>query len=216
MPYQALALALAASIYPPAVAAVIALGRGSQVLTRVLAFVSAAAIITYAVGILMLFVLSDLGATGAHHRTPSATLDLILGVLLIGLSVYLRRKQPRPVKASGTSKIERYLQSRRLAFVLGVTLYVLPSPIYIAAVKEVADAKLSTSGKMLAVAATVAVMLWMVELPMLMLLVVPERTTSTLERVNAWFGRHGRFLAVIACAAAGTYLAIKGLADLTG
>ena len=41
MPTQALALALAASIYPPAVAAVIALGRGSEVRSRVFAFVFA-------------------------------------------------------------------------------------------------------------------------------------------------------------------------------
>jgi hypothetical protein len=35
-------------------------------------------------------------------------------------------------------------------------------------------------------------MLWLVELPMLMLLVVPDRATSTLERINAWFARNGR------------------------
>jgi hypothetical protein len=215
MPSQALALALAASIYPPAVAAVIALGRGSQVRSRVLAFVMAAAIVTYATGTVMLFVLDELGATGSDHYTPSAALDLALGVLLIGLAIYLRRKQPGKAKTSGPSKIERYLQSRRLAFVLGLTLYVLPSPIYIAAVKTIADAKLSTSSKLGALAVTVAVMLWLIEVPMLMLFLVPTRASSALERINLWFAQRGRLLAVLACAGAGAYLAIKGLVGLT-
>jgi hypothetical protein len=126
VPTQALALALAASIYPPAAAAVIALGRGVQVRSRVFAFVFAAAATTYAMGALVLLALEGLGATGAHHITPSAGIDLALGALLIVLAAHLHRSRPRvnagPASPSGTSKIARYLESRRLAFVLGVTL----------------------------------------------------------------------------------------------
>jgi hypothetical protein len=217
VPSQALALALAASIYPPAVAAVIALGRGSHVRPRVFVFVLAAAIVTYAMGTLLLFVLVDLGVTGAHHRTPSAALDLALGVVLILLAVRLRRLQPDPKQPSGSpsgAKIERYLQSGKLVFVLGVTLYILPSPIYIGAVKAIADAKLSTSSELLALVATVAVMLWLIELPMMMLLTFPDRAVTALEEINLWFARHGRRLAVVVSAAAGAYLIAKGLVDL--
>src|SRR5580704_2611681 len=107
---------------------------------QALAVALAAAVITYAVGAIVLFLLDEVGATGPHHLTPSAALDLGFGVLLLGFAVYLRRKPPAPAKPQGTSKIDRYLQSTRLAFVLGITLYVLPSPIYIAAVKEISDA----------------------------------------------------------------------------
>jgi hypothetical protein len=227
MPPQALALAFAASIYPPAVVAVIALGRGEQVRSRVLAFVVAALLITYAIGALLLFLLEDVGATGSHHLTPSAALDLALGVLLLGLAVRLRRKQLRQRREKemgtiggttkkGSSKIERYLESRRLAFVLGITLYVLPSPIYIAAVKEISDASLATGGKLVALLVTVAVMLWLIELPMLALVLFPARASTSLEQINAWFTRNGRLLAVIACAGAGAYLSVKGLVNLIG
>jgi MFS family permease len=173
VPSQALALALAASIYPPAVAAVIALGRGSDVRPRVFAFVLAAWLVTYAMGVLILYVLVELGATGPHHLTPGAAVDVALGVLLILLAIRLRRKRSDPAAAAakpsnGPSKIERYLESRRLAFVLGITLYVLPSPIYIGAVKAIADANLSTGNELLDIVAVVAVMLWLIELPMLM------------------------------------------------
>ncbi len=226
MPPQALALAFAASIYPPAVAAVIALGRGEQIRSRVAAFVLAAMIITYAMGTLLLFVLVELGATGSHHLTPSAAIDLVLGVALLILAVFLQRRRtahPREedhasdaATAGRPSKIERYLQSRKLAFVLGITFYIIPSPIYIGAVKAIADAKLSTGSQLLALAATVVVMLWLIEVPMLMLLAMPERASGALEGLNLWFARHGAELAVFASAAAGAYLAVKGVVDLVG
>jgi Sap, sulfolipid-1-addressing protein len=220
MPSQALALALAASIYPPAVAAVIALGRGSDVRLRVFAFVFAAWLVTYAMGVLILYVLIELGTTGPHQLTPGAAVDVALGVLLILLAIRLRRKRPDPAAAaqssSGPSKIERYLESRRLAFVLGITLYVLPSPIYIGAVKAIADANLSTGNELLNIIAVVAVMLWLIELPMLMLLVVPDRAASTLESVNLWFARNGRSVGIVAAVAVGVYLIVKGLVQLIG
>jgi Sap, sulfolipid-1-addressing protein len=219
MPSQALALALAASIYPPAVAAVIALGRGAEVRSRVFAFVLAAGLVTYAVGALILYALVELGATGSHHLTPGAALDIALGVLLMLLALRLHRRRPDPAAASAgatPSKIERYLESRRLAFLLGIVLYVLPSPIYIGAVKAIADANLSTSGELASLVGVVAVMLWMVELPMLMLLVVPERAAGMLERINLWFARNGRSLGIAAAAAVGVYLIVKGLHQLIG
>jgi MFS family permease len=219
MPTQALALALAASIYPPAVAAVIALGRGAEVRSRVFAFVLAAGLVTYAVGALILYALVELGATGSHHLTPGAAVDVALGVLLMLLALRLHRKRPDPAAAvapasAAPSKIERYLESRRLAFVLGIVLYVLPSPIYIGAVKAIADANLSTSGELASLVGVVAVMLWMVELPMLMLLVVPDRAASTLERINLWFARNGRSVGIVAATAVGIYLIVKGLVQL--
>jgi len=215
MPPQTIALAFAASIYPPAVAAVIALGRGTQVRSRVLAFVVAAIVVTYGTGVVVLFVLKDVGATGLHY-TPSALVDLVLGVLLLGVAVRLGRPRAPRAKANGESKLERRLQSRRLAFVLGLTLYALPSPIYVGAVKTIADAQLSTGSQLLALAVTLAVMLWLIELPMLLLLIVPERAGRALEQINAWFTQNGHRLAMLACVGAGIYLIAKGVVGLRG
>jgi Sap, sulfolipid-1-addressing protein len=141
---------------------------------------------------------------------------LALGVLLLGLAVRLSRPRRAQEKPSGDSKMARRLQSRRLAFLLGLTLYALPSPIYIGAVKTIADAKLSTSHELLALAVTLAVMLWLIELPMVLLLVVPGRASSALEQINAWFLQNGRRLAMFACIGAGLYLIAKGLVGLIG
>lgn len=216
MPVQALALAAAGSIYPPAVAAIVAFGRGADVRPRVLVFVLAAFVTTYATGALILLVLVELGVSGPHHKTPSAALDLAIGLILIVLAAGLWRKRTHADRASRPSKIERYLESRRLAFMLGVTLYILPSPIYLAAINAIAGANLGSDGELVALTATVAVMLWMIELPMLMLVAAPERAGHALEQINLWFTRHGRMLGVMVCAGAGVYLIAKALVELIG
>jgi Sap, sulfolipid-1-addressing protein len=113
------------------------------------------------------------------------------------------------------SKMARYLHSRRLAFALGFVLYVLPSPIYIGAVKAIADATSSTESELTWLLVAVAVMLWTIELPMLMLLVVPDRAAGTLERVNLWFAARGRSVAIAAALAVGGYLILRGIVQLS-
>lgn len=247
MSAQTLALALAASIYPPAVAAVIALGRGADVRPRVFVFVLAALMVTYAVGALVLYVLVEAGVTGSRHLTPGAGVNIGLGVLLLALAVRLRLRRPSPIAVlaarvrrrrresaeveqrpveveqrpaevepdGGGSKIERYLHSRRLAFTLGIVLYVLPSPIYIGAVKSIADADSSTGAELVSLAVVVGIMLWMVELPMVLLLAFPTRAVATLEAINRWFARNGRSLGILAALGAGVYLIAKGIVQLS-
>jgi hypothetical protein len=218
MPANALALAFAASIYPPALAAVIALGRGPALRSRVFVFVGAAFLTTYAIGAAMLFLLEELGATSTADRSASAGLDLALGIVLIALAFRLQSKRPEHHDASAEaqkpSRIDRYLRSRRLAALLGVTLYIVPSPIYVGAVKAIADAKLSRASELLDLVTIVAMMLWLVELPMLLLLIAPKRAERALDHTNRWFAAHGRTLAVIAAAAAGVFLAVKGLVTI--
>ncbi len=216
MPTQAFTLALAGSIYPPAVAALIAIGRGPGMRPRLISFVLAAMATTYAVGLLMLIALVQLGITGIHHRTPGAALQLAVGVALVGLAIYVRTRPARPRDPGKRSRIDRYLQSSRLAFVLGVTLYLLPSPQYIGAVGSVAGANMGKGSELIALAVIVVLMLWMVELPMLMLLVAPERGTRTLEAVNGWFAGRGRTMLVVLLAAIGCYLVVNGLIHLSG
>jgi hypothetical protein len=217
MPLEAISLALAASIYPPAVAVVIALGRGVDVRARVLALVGAALATVFLTGVLMLVLLEDLGATSQQQRTGSAGLYLVGGVALLLLALRLRHpRAAAPKPRSGPSRTDRYLQSRRLVLLLGVILYVVPSPIYVGAVKEIANTRAPTVQQLAYLALTVLVMLWTIEIPMLMLLAMPRRTSAVLESVNGWFARHGRRVAVVAAAGTGAYLVGVGLIEVLG
>jgi threonine/homoserine/homoserine lactone efflux protein len=124
MPSQAVSLALAASIYPPALAAVIALGRGTDVRLRVFLLVITALVTVYVTGCLMLVLFVDLGATSRQQHSVSAALYLLVGAVLVWVALRLRRKRPgKPKQATGSSRTERYLQSRRLVVLLGFIPY---------------------------------------------------------------------------------------------
>jgi hypothetical protein len=215
MPSEAVSLALAASIYPPALAVVIALGRGTEVRLRVLLLVVSAFFTVLVTGSLMLLLFTEVGASSKPARTASAGLYIAAGAALIGLAVRLRNRDPdAPKTDAGPSKTDRYLESARLVLVLGVVLYVIPSPIYIGVVKAIADTQASTAQQLVYLVEALLIMLWMIEIPMLLLLAFPARGSRVLEGINAWFARNGRLVAVLVAAGAGLYLIGVGLVAL--
>ena len=124
--------------------------------------------------------------------------------------------KPRASAASpgGRSRIDGYLQSRRLVPVLGVILYVVPSPIFAGAVKAIADTNVSAGQELAYLAQMLLLMLWLIELPMLMLIAFPRHSVGALVRVNAWFATHGRRMLVLASGGLGIYLIIAGVIEL--
>ena len=215
MPHEAVSLALAASIYPPALAAVIALGRGVEVRLRVVLFVIAAYCTALVTGALLLFLFDELEVTREQVIAPSAGLYLAAGAALLFVATRLRRApKPAPPEHFEESRIDRYLQSRWLVLGLGVILYVVPSPIFAGAVRAIADTNASASQELAYLAQMLVIMLWLIELPMLMLIAFPARSVGALERVNAWFAVHGRGLLVIASGGLGIYLIIVAIVEL--
>jgi hypothetical protein len=215
MPSEAVSLALAASIYPPALAVVIALGRGTQVRLRVLLLVVAAFFTVLLTGSLMLLLFTEVGSSSSPTRTIGAGLYIAGGVALVGLAARLQKRDPdASKKEGGPSKTDRYLESARLVLLLGVILYVVPSPIFVGVVKAIADTHASTAEQLVYLVTALVIMLWMIEIPMLLLLAFPARGSRVLESVNAWFARHGRLIAVLVSAAAGLYLIGVGLVEV--
>jgi len=215
MPREAVSLALAASIYPPALAAVIALGRGVEVRLRVVLFVVAAYCTVLVTGALMLFLFDELDVTREQVITPTAGLYVAGGSALLFVATRLRRA-PRRASPQHTSRspVDRYLQSRRLVAVLGVILYVIPSPIFAGALKAIADTNASPAQELAYLVQMLLIMLWLIELPMLMLIAFPRHSADALERVNAWFTMHGHKLLVLASVGLGSYLIIVGVVEL--
>jgi hypothetical protein len=215
MPAEALSLALAASVYPPALAAVIALGRGREVRLRVVLFVFAAYLTVLVTGAIMLLLFKELSVTRAQVLTPTAALFFVAGVALVVIAARLRATTPHTRHAPNRpSRVDRYLGSRRLVISLGVVLYVVPSPLFAGAVKAIADANASTGRDVIYLVEMLLIMLWLIEVPMLMLLLFPQRALATLETVNGYFARHGRSLAILACAGLGVYFLVVGAVEL--
>ncbi len=213
MPAQAITLALAGSIYPPALAVAVAIAGGPNVRVRLSVFVLAAVLTTYALGVAILELLIGLHIGTAEHLRGGAVLQLLVGLLLITLGVYLQRRPPRPAKA-GPSRMERYMASVPLIIVLGVTLYALPSPQYIGAVKSISGQDTSRGQQLVQLAICVAIMLWMIEVPAALLLALPRQGEAALTAFNGWVTRRGRLLIVLICFGAGAWLTLNGLSHL--
>ena len=74
--------------------------------------------------------------------------------------------------------------------ILGLVMF-LPSPLYILAVKDIADIHTSTPSDVLAVLiCAIAVMLFM-EIPLAALLVRPAKVGAGIERFHAWLKHNG-------------------------
>jgi hypothetical protein len=217
MPPEAVSLALAASIYPPALAAVIALGRGVEVRLRVVLFVAAAYFTVLITGALMLFLFDELGATRREVITPTAGLYVVGGSVLLFAATRLGRDPPHaPAHDPARSRVDRYLQSRWLVVVLGVVLYVVPSPIFAGAVKAIAATNAAAGQELAYLAQMLLLMLWLIELPMVMLIAFPKQSVGALERVNDWLAAHGRRVLVLASGGLGIYLILVGAIELAG
>ncbi len=89
---------------------------------------------------------------------------------------------------------------------LGFILYVVPSPIYVGVVKAIADTNASTGQQIVYLVTALLIMLWLIEIPMLILLIFPERGARILESINAWFARNGRVAGAYISIGAGLYL----------
>jgi hypothetical protein len=91
----------------------------------------------------------------------------------------------------------------------------LPSPLYVVAVKDIADSHSSTPSKVLAVLiCAIAVMLF-VEIPLVALFVRPAGVASAIGRFHEWLKRNGWTLAALLSLIAGVYAIVKGINVLT-
>jgi Sap, sulfolipid-1-addressing protein len=221
---QALPLALSAALYPPALLVLLALLTGTHPRRLVLAYFAGAAILTIGAGLIVLALLTQTGATTQESSTASGWLYIAVGVLLLALSRWAwRRKAREPTETrdrSGASRgriaewSRRATASQKWAFVLGLVMF-LPSPLYLMAVKEIADSGDSSSSNVLAVLiCSVAVMLF-VEIPLVALFVRPGGVAAGIERFHGWLRRNGWSFAAGLALIAGVSAIVQGINALT-
>ena len=225
-------LALAAAFYPTLLAVVLfALTRPNPV--RLLgAFFAGGLITSVTIGLLVLFLAEGTGAVTQDNHSVSPWVDLVAGLLSLALAFAIargrdealreRRRQRKEAKAEARAEDQprdpwttRLLarDSMGMAFGLGIVLD-LPSVWYLAALNEIAKSGYSTSVEVLLVLCFNLVMFALVEIPLLMFLLSPERARARVERLNAALRGHARQLAVTVASLVGGYLTLSGLLSI--
>ena len=217
---QALPFALAAAVYPPAIIVCGLLLTGDRPRLLLTAYFLGATLSTVTVGIAGLALLDGAGATQTSSRSTSAAVDIVVGVVLLAVAVRVwhrrdRERTPPKEPVGGPGRVarlsERARSKARWAMALGVLMY-LPSPLYIAAIKQIADTGGVTAGNVIAILICAACVMLFVEVPLLMLFLVPDGLEQRLEHLQAAIVRKGRAAGAVLACAGGLYLLLRGIA----
>jgi hypothetical protein len=174
-------------------------------------------------GLVLVFAIphSSTSSTAKHSINP--ILNIVLGALIL-LVVFVvaterdqrrrawsERKRARAVdKPAPRWRRQLSKGSARDTFVVGVLLS-FPGASYIAGMDLLSKQNFATVPTVLLVLAFTAIMLIMLELPLLGYATRPEWTAATVERFGDWLVRRGARAALIAGAAAGVLLILRGI-----
>jgi len=214
MPVQAIPLALAASLYPLGIAALLLLTEAVRARSKVAVFLAGAVACTLPIGFLVVFALHGIGLDQDSKRSASYGLRLAIGVVLLVAALAIARWSPKP--HNKPSRVIRLTREGGLigVFVAAIALYVLPSPVYLAALEVVGSTKLDTAARAGWVLIVVALVLVTVEVPVLLFLLAPGSTVPRLRALDGWLGRNARTLLAMVLAAIGLWEVIDGVVGL--
>lgn len=205
---ESLPTAFAASFSPTSLVIVAWLLSLSRPLRLSVVFLASAATVVLVVGFAFVAVLASTGLDQkSRHPTVPPAVDLGLGLLAILFAVVLRRRRPRPPKA------HHYEPKVITVILLGLALG-SPSPLYLLSLHSVSQEHHPYAIRALQVIILAAIVLLMVEIPILTYRFAPERTSDALARTNAWLSRHGKMIGVVATAGIGVYFTVKGIVGL--
>lgn len=214
-------LAVASALWPALVAVVVVALRMPRPAPILASFFAGAMLTTVSVGLVIVFSLRHSDIVQGPHPTVDPAVDLAVGslALLAGYIVSrpLRHRVPdhdrptaRPPDRPTWS--ERMIaRGAGLAFLVGIVLDLFPGLFPFVALKDIAELDYSAGATVLLVIGFYVVMFAIVEVPLVALLVAPERTAKAVEGFNSWLGRNGRQLIAVSLAVIGVYLVIRGV-----
>jgi hypothetical protein len=188
-------------------------------------FFAGALVTSVTCGLVLVFALphSSTSSTAKHSVNPILNIALGALVLLVVFVVATGRDQRRRAwserkRARSADKPDprwrRQLSkgSARDTFVVGILLS-FPGASYIAGMDLLHKQNVGTVATVLLVLAFNAIMLILLELPLLGYAFAPEWTAATIERFSNWLIRRGGRVALIAGAIAGALLILRGIVN---
>ena len=222
-------LALLAACYPTLLAAVTVMLLLPSPKRLMFGYLLGAYTTSIALGLLIVFSLEGSSAVSASKHTVSPGQDTAVGLILLTVAFVLgtgrdepvrrRRQERRAAKEEPGRASEPWSQrmlgsgSARVTYAVGVVLS-FPGVTYLAALNRIAQLDVAVAPTVLLVVGFCLIELLLLELPLLGYAFAPGRTEQAITRFRAWLGRRGRRAGIIAAAALGTLLLVRGLIGL--
>ncbi len=219
MVIQAVGLALLAALSPTAVLVATVLLGSANPHRMVLIYLAGAVVMTALMAAIVFVVLQSGHLYQPRERDPRYGLRLGLGLAMLLVGTYLKRRGPkRPDPAKKDKGIIPRLISRPRAvtvFFVGLLVYT-PSLTFVAAVQSVATGKQTLTVSIAVLALIIVVTVAFAWLPLVLYLLAPDGTARVLRGLDHWLRSHGYVLTVGALLIAGMLLTLNGILGLTG
>jgi Sap, sulfolipid-1-addressing protein len=227
-----LVLAFEAALYPTLLAAVVILLSTERPARLIGAYLAGGMTISIGLGTAIVFALdSSTLVDEGGGAVLSWTADLAIGGLALLAAVALathaderwraRRRArrgveaPPPAEAQATEPwTQRMLARGSAPLVFAAALLVnVPGAAYLIALKDIAAGDHSAATAVGLIVLFNLIMFLLAEIPLVGLLVAPERTGALVDRMNRWLRDHSRQLAIAICLLLAAYLIARGLAN---
>jgi len=229
-----LLLAFEAALYPTLLAAVVILLQLERPARLIGAYLAGGMVISIGLGCAIVLALDGSNAVASQQSLLSWTADLALGGLALLAAVALAthaderyrarrrarrarhgRLEPEPEeKPKAEPWSQRILARGSVPIVFLAALFVnVPGAAYLIALKDIAAGNHSTATTVGLILLFNVIMFLLAEIPLVGLLVAPERTDVFVTRMNRWLTEHSRQLAIFICVLFGGYLVVRGLVN---
>jgi hypothetical protein len=196
-----------------------------------LGYLLGALMVSITLGLVIVFTLGgSSAATNTTKTTLGPGLELALGLILVVIALAIRpgresreldrladrrRRRAEKKAAKGSPRWQRTLSkgTARATFVVGALLS-LPGASYLIGLEHIAKTNASTAGTVALVLAFNAIMLILLEVPLIAYAVAPDRTPKAIDRFRSWFNRNDRMIGFRLAAGIGLLLIVRGLIEL--
>jgi Sap, sulfolipid-1-addressing protein len=219
-------LAFLAALYPTLLAATTVMLMLPHPKRLLLGYLLGAAMTSITLGLVIVFTLRNSGIAQTTKATLGPGEDIVLGCLALVVAYVLgsgrdeplreRRRERKAAKGpQGPPRWQQFLGrgSARVTFAVGAVL-TLPGATYITALYRIADEELADPATVGVVLAFNAIMLMLLEIPLLAYTFAPEWTPRAIERFKAKLRERGRVWGVRVAAGLGLLMIARGVIAL--
>jgi len=181
-------------------------------------------LVSLTIGFVIVFAVHESGATSTTQNSISPAMDIALGVILLVVASVLRsermeRRRQRKAKEKegvekGPSKVERVLGrgSARITFLVGVAL-TLPGVSFLAALHDLDELNYGTVPTILVILGFNAMLLILLEIPLIGYVLAPERTVVEVQNFRGWLSKNGLRVGIYVAFGLGLLLIVRGVIE---
>ena len=182
-------------------------------------------LVSLTIGFVIVFSVHQSGATSTAQNSISPAMDIAIGLILLIVAYVLgneraeqrreRKKKEKEGVEKGPSRVERVLGrgSARITFLVGMAL-TLPGVSYLAALHKLDELNYGTVPTILVILGFNAMLLILLEIPLIGYFIAPERTVVAVKDFKAWLSRNGLKAGIYVAAGLGALLIIRGVIEL--